>query len=295
MGLKDLAEKLFLGKPDVFADVFNGFACNGKPVIAAEDLEDCAPTTGIKPEEFGLLGQERDVVKLWKRGNVRIAMLGIENQTAIDEDMALRILSYDGATYKGQLKARDAAKKQHKPLPPLYPCITLVIYYGKEAWQEIPLSTRVNAHELPESMRAFINDYKVHVLDVLRLSREDVEKFQSDFKHLVMLVQNNYNNTAYEPDPEDVIIHPEELIDTVAAITEDDSVREWLNNISDAQKKGGIKVCNLKENMEAIGANKATEKIIRSLNTQGVPLEVIANSTEFSIERIQEILADPKE
>ena len=44
--------------------------------------------------------QERDVSKCWKNGEIRISILGIENQTTQDSDMPLRVISYDGASYK---------------------------------------------------------------------------------------------------------------------------------------------------------------------------------------------------
>ena len=47
--------------------------------------------------------QERDVSKFWKNGEIRISILGFENQTNPDKDMPLRVISYDGASYKQQL------------------------------------------------------------------------------------------------------------------------------------------------------------------------------------------------
>lgn len=44
-----------------------------------------------------LHAQERDVAKYWRRGLVRIALYGLENQTDVDRDMPLRLFSYDGA------------------------------------------------------------------------------------------------------------------------------------------------------------------------------------------------------
>ena len=53
----------------------------------------------------GLHEQDRDVVKFWNeagtdRVNVRIAFLGIENQTDYDKDMPMRVIGYDGAAYR---------------------------------------------------------------------------------------------------------------------------------------------------------------------------------------------------
>ena len=56
---------------------------------------------------------ERDVVKLWKEGNVSFALYGIENQTQAEKEMPLRILNYDGASYRSQL-LKDGSENFHK-------------------------------------------------------------------------------------------------------------------------------------------------------------------------------------
>ena len=66
-------------------------------------------------------GQDRDVSKYWKKADgsgisLRLAFLGIENQTNYDKEMPLRVISYDGAAYRAQL-GQDIK----------YPVITLVL------------------------------------------------------------------------------------------------------------------------------------------------------------------------
>lgn len=45
-------------------------------------------------------GMARDVAKRWKNGNIRVACIGFENQTASDPNMPLRVMGYDGAEYR---------------------------------------------------------------------------------------------------------------------------------------------------------------------------------------------------
>ena len=58
---------------------------------------------------------------------VVIALLGLENQTKPDENMPLRVISYEGASYKSQLL--DGEKN-------FYPVITLVLHFGKQHWEK---------------------------------------------------------------------------------------------------------------------------------------------------------------
>lgn len=72
---------------------------NGRQVLGADELEDQAPRTYYKAD--GRLHEiERDVAKRWKNGNIRVACIGFENQTASDPDMPLRVIGYDGAEYR---------------------------------------------------------------------------------------------------------------------------------------------------------------------------------------------------
>lgn len=102
MAEKDIAEKILEAYNDVFADIVNVLLFKGKEVISASELEDQAPRSYYKAD--GKIHEiERDVAKRWKKGNIRVACVGLENQTAADPDMPLRVLGYDGAEYRTQL------------------------------------------------------------------------------------------------------------------------------------------------------------------------------------------------
>ena len=47
--------------------------------------------------------QERDIAKFWKYGYIKIALLGLENQTDAHPYMPLRMIGYDGAAYRSQI------------------------------------------------------------------------------------------------------------------------------------------------------------------------------------------------
>ena len=73
-----------------------------------EDLEDQAPRSAYKAD--GKLREvERDVAKRWKNGSVRIACIGVENQTAIDLLMPLRVIGYDGAGIEHNMAQQAAS------------------------------------------------------------------------------------------------------------------------------------------------------------------------------------------
>ena len=99
MAEKDASEKILESYNDVFSDIVNVLLFNGRQVLGADELEDQAPRTYYKAD--GRLHEiERDVAKRWKNGNIRVACIGFEDQTASDPDMPLRVICYDGAEYR---------------------------------------------------------------------------------------------------------------------------------------------------------------------------------------------------
>ena len=102
MAQKDASEKILESYNDVFSDIVNVLLFKGRKVLSEEELEDQAPRSYYKAD--GKIHEiERDVAKRWRNGNVRVACIGFENQTASDPDMPLRVIGYDGAEYRAQL------------------------------------------------------------------------------------------------------------------------------------------------------------------------------------------------
>lgn len=98
-------------------------------------------------------------------------MIGLENQTAIDPDMPLRCLAYDGAAYRSQMLGQ---KKKR------YPVVTIVLYFGSDKWnsnQKLSDTVRV-----PDEWKPYFNDYRTHIFQIAHLSREQVSMFKSDFR-----------------------------------------------------------------------------------------------------------------
>lgn len=122
MGQKDVTEKLLEDYNDVFADILNVLLFDGKQVIQPETLKDTKTKSQYKADDAKMHEIERDIVKLWEEGNVSFALCGIENQTKSEKEMPLRILNYDGASYRSQL-LKDGNENY-------YPVLTIVLYFG---------------------------------------------------------------------------------------------------------------------------------------------------------------------
>ena len=177
MADKDITEKNLEAYNDVFADIVNVLLFGGKEIVKPDELTDAAPNSMLKLENE-IHEQERDIAKYWGKSKVRIAFYGFENQTDIDNDMPLRILSYEGAAYKAQLTGTDNAEDKSKR----YPVVTLVLYFGINHWNNNQsLKERV---EVPELLEPYVNDYKINIREIAWLSDEQIASFKSDFRYV---------------------------------------------------------------------------------------------------------------
>ena len=123
MGEKDTSERTLEEYNDVFADIVNVLLFHGERRVSEDALEDVQSFSQYKADDRKLHEQERDVAKIWKNTEFRIALFGVEDQTDPDPDMPLRIMGYDGAGYRSQLLN---GKKDR------YPVVSLVLYFGTQ-------------------------------------------------------------------------------------------------------------------------------------------------------------------
>ena len=293
MAEKDITEKNLEALNDVFADIVNVLLFKGEQVINEKDLE--ADTTKSMFKADGKIHeQERDVSKFWKNGEIRISILGIENQTAQDSDMPLRVISYDGASYKQQL----LDKKQKKR----YPVATLVLYFGtEEKWSKA--KHLYDCFEIPEKLKPFVNDYKINVFNIAFLSPKTISMFKSDFKIIAEYFRAKRLNQKYKGSKEK-LKHANETLKMFSALTGDNSFEKVYNESN--SKKGGITMCDVVERIRNDGRTEGriegriegiTEGILegkadvirKMLDANALTIEQIADILKLPVKEVQKI------
>ena len=218
MGEKDILEKKLLMFNDVFADFVNGIMFDGKDVVKEDELVDLSGWSHYKGDDSKHRFQDRDVVKLWKKENVVISLIGIENQDIPDKNMVFRVLSYDGASYRTQLVEEESRKRKKNAgidgeLQDIFPVITFVIYYGEEEWRhETTLHKRLN---LDSELKHYVSDYSINLIDLKKLSEDDINKFKKDFKLIVDYMVKGSKHKADRID----LNHPEEVSELIQRLT----------------------------------------------------------------------------
>ena len=244
MAQKDTSEKILESYNDVFSDIVNVLLFNGKQVLSADELEDQAPRSYYKAD--GKIHEiERDVAKRWKNGNIRVAWIGFENQTASDPNMPLRVMGYDGAEYRAQLLG-DSEN--------LYPVVTLVLYFGHDKPWNGPLSLKERLN-IPKEFEPYVNDYKINLFQIAYLTHEQVELFQSDFKVVADYFVQKRENGDYIPSSQD-LTHVQETLQLLSIMTNDNRFEEAYNTNTDGQKGGPRNMCDVLDKVENRGESK---------------------------------------
>ncbi len=264
MAEKDIAEKTLEAYNDVFADIINVLLFGGKLLVKEDELVDESPKSTYKADGK-LHEQERDVAKYWRKGFVRIALYGLENQTDIDYDMPLRLFSYDGTAYRAQLLADKEMKEKSGKAVPRYPVVTLVLYFGYDRRWKTP-RTLYECLDIPEELEPFVNDYHMNLYEIAYLTDEQVQMFSSDFKIVAdyfVQMRKNKNYTA----PQATIKHVHELLQLMSVMTKDNRYEEVY---SPDMKGGQTTMCDVLDRVENKGIEKGIQKGIEEGIQKGI-------------------------
>lgn len=250
MAEKDIAEKTLEAYNDVFADIINVLLFDGEKQVKEDELEDESPNSSYKADGK-LHAQERDIAKYWSKGLIRIALYGLENQTDIDFNMPLRLFSYDGTAYRGQLLADKETKEKTGQRVLRYPVVTLVLYYGYQKHWKTP-RTLYDCLDIPEKLKPYVNDYRMNLYEIAYLSDEQVQKFTSDFKIVAdYFVQMRKNKNYIAPDT--TINHVHELLQLMTVMTQDNR----FDNVYDPEmERRPTNMCEVLDRIENRGIQK---------------------------------------
>ena len=289
MADKDVTEKTLEAYNDVFADIMNVLLFDGKRVVHPRSLQDATTVSQYKFDDK-LHEQERDVAKFWKKGNIRLALCGLENQTKIDKDMVLRVIGYDGAVYRGQLT--EGKNKRHR-----YPVITLVLYFGSQRWNKY--TTLLERLKVPEGLEKYVNDYKINVVEVAYLDDETIEKFRSDFKDVAKFFVAQRTGRKVEFSSRE-LKHVDEILKLLQAVSKEEDVTNLFRD-EEIDKGGKVNMGNLfrRYKNEGIREGRAEGRaegiaegfvaVAMEMIKEKTPISMIQKFTKLSLEQLKKL------
>jgi hypothetical protein len=208
-----------------------------------------------------------------------VALIGLENQTAIDKTMPLRVMGYDGASYRQQLLNKN--QKSY------YPVVTIVLYFGKQRWNKN--RTLYECINVPEELKPFVNDYKVNVFEISYLTDEQVNMFKGDFKLVAdyfVHTRDIEENELYTP-KQGEIKHLWELLCLMKAVTGNNSFEETY---SEFDEKEGVEMADVIEKMFNNKFAQYKIRLIIKLHKDNITNARIAEYVELTEEEVNKIL-----
>lgn len=304
---KDITSKRLEEYPDVFADIVNVLAFQGKMILHPEYLES-EPTHAFYRDQASRWHENRrDVSKSDRRSGVVLSLIALENQTTQDPDMVFRVMGYDFAAYQRQL-ASDESRR--------WPVFTLVLYLGSEAWKQPHyLLEALDWEQIPnpEEWKQVVSNPHINVVELCRLSREIRRQFRSDFWIVAEWFREDQEGLEQElrSDPRK-IQHPEALLDFLAAFSEEgNSVKDavWRRIQEQEQKEGGLTMESLLDklvrrgrqqgqleglqeglqNGQKQGLLEGQRQIVAFMLQSNQDIAQIAAATGLSLERVREL------
>lgn len=189
MGQKDIVEKSLEDYDDVFSDIVNALVFEGKRAVKPRELRTVKVRSQYKADDGKLHEEERDNAKYWKKGKVKIALLGREMV------------------------------------------------------------------DIPPGMENYVNDYKIHIIEVAYLTEEQVKLFRSDFRIIADYFVQKRKNKKYIPSRR-TIRHVDAVLKFMSVMTGD----ERFSEVQKAKKTGGNQtMCVILDQIENRGIEKGKE------------------------------------
>ena len=143
--------------------------------------------------------------------------------------------------------------------------------------------------KISDELKPFVNDYKINLIDVPRLTGEQIEKFTSDFQIIADYFVQLSKNKDYVP-KDKIIRHTDSFLKLMSVLTQDNKYVEMGRELS--HDKEGISMCEVLDKVEARG--EARGKAIGALNKTVEILRVIIAKNSWSKEQAMEFIGIPR-
>jgi hypothetical protein len=264
---------------------------DGQEVVRENELTDAQPFSYYKMDGKKVHGQERDVAKFWKNGEIRLSLIGLENQMKTDKAMPLRVIGYDGAAYRSQLnldKKKNTDKGGHGGKKRYFPVISLVLYFGtKRHWNKNRSLKEVIT--VPDKLEKFVSDYKINVFELAWLTDQQIQAFKSDFREVALFLRSLRTGETFLGSDRKTA-HIMEILDLFRVMSNNRLDNEINESYKDNNStKGGINMGNPMQKYDnRIRKETEIEVAIGALKEKIAP-ETVAKIVKLPLEQILEL------
>lgn len=137
------------------------------------------------------------------------------------------------------------------------------------------------AVNIPEYLKPYISDYKINVFEIAFLEPEQVQKFQSDFKHVADYFVQMRTTKDYNPSKE-TLKHVDAVLKIMSVLTQD-------NRFEEIQSYGKevTSMCEVLDRVEEKGIQQGKQQGIQQGITALVEsLKEVGQSNEFIVNKL---------
>ena len=201
----------------------------------------------------------RDLMKsaaIMEDGETAYVLLGIENQTEVHYAMPVRNMLYDAIQYNQQVAdtaAKHKEEKGHKGNQKrkisngeflsgfykddkLIPVITLVLFFNAGEWDG-PRSLLEMMEISNPTVRRFIQDYQIYVINPNEISDDELGKFHSSLREVLGCIKysNDKNKLAdfiYDNPRMIMEIEAARVIETITSVTIEDKEVDNMGKVN---------------------------------------------------------------
>lgn len=299
----DLATKVFMERPDIFADAINYAVYKGRQVVKAESLEDASTVAtsfvyngNNAAVTFEKIRDVRKVVKLSPDDQTAYMIYGAENQSHIHYAMPVKTMLYDVMEYADQIdtmrrkiKAKEYDENGNR-IPKekissdeflsswrkddkLVPVVSVVVNFSNHKWDG-PLSLHEmfdkDSSERYNVIKEMIPDYRIILIDPHQMSDEELDSLKSDLGIVLSFIKNSDDKNRISERFADTELDAE----SVMVINSCTGV-----NIALPQKGDKIKMCKAWEDFKkegiAEGRLENQNEMIAALKANGASEQLI--------------------
>ena len=152
---------------------------------------------------------------------------------------------------------------------------------------------------MAEGLKPFVNDYRVNVFEIPRLTAEQVGQFKSDFRIVADYFVQMGRDEDYVP-PRQTIEHVDAVLKLMSALTRDHRFEEtqsefrkgeavtMLSVLDKVEARGRVEGIQLGEARGIkLGRNEGIAATARRMLVRGVPLEQVVDFTGLSLGEVE--------
>ena len=141
--------------------------------------------------------------------------------------------------------------------------------------------------EVPDILKPFVNDFKINLIDVPRLTPEQVKKYKGDFQIIADYIVQINSGRKYIPSTKK-IQHTDSMLKLMSVLTKD---MRYAESIADNSfETEGTNMCEVLDRIVAQGEARGMEKnrmeMIINMLKENIGIEVIARVAKMTVEQV---------